>query len=217
MSYKGFLALMLVAAALPTVALADDSQALQLSAKAQVDGQQVPLDVLVSAQSGNVILSQTNTEGATPVTLTLYIAPKPQPSTQSPQLATTTQPVETSTGIERAIGGVSPGTEHVLQPVFSTLDSARSGAASTLDNQLASTRMRLAPNTPGQVLSAEAVKNPTKHPTNTIMYLLNTLYFYLLTLLRFLISSVAVFYPIFAAALLYVLWRGYRLVRRPAR
>lgn len=213
MFYKALLACLL-ATALPNMALAD-SQALQLSAKAQVDGASVPLDVVVSAQSPDVTLSPTKQDGATPVTLTLYIAAKPKPAPEPAALANAATPVEASTGIQDGIGKLSPTIEAYSQPVFSMLDSARTSAAGTLDNQLASTRARLAPATPGDVLGAEAVKDPASHPTGTVMYILNTLYFYLLTLLRFIIGSAAVFYPVFAVAFLYVLWRGFRLVRRP--
>lgn len=142
---------------------------------------------------------------------TVAAKPAPVPADAAASAAV----VESSKGIQSAIGGVSPATEAYSAPIFNTLDSARTSAADTLDSQLSATRARLAPDSPGEVLGAEAVKNSPQNPAGGFMYLLNTLYFYLLTLLRFVIGSAAVFYPVFAIALLYVLWRGFRLVRRP--
>ncbi len=214
MSLKALFALLL-AAALPLCALADAPQPLQLSTKAQVEGESVPLDVTVSAQNEGVTLSPTKTDGAVPVTFTLYIAAKPKPQPEPVLDPNAAAVVESSAGIQQSIGSVSPTAEQYAHPVFSTLDSARSSAADVLDHQLSSTRTRMGPDSPGEVLGAEAVKNSRSHPMGTAMYILNTLYFYLLTLLRFIVGSVGVFYPLLAVVFLYMLWRGFRMVRRP--
>ncbi len=214
MSFKALFALLL-AAALPLCALADTPEPLQLSTKAQVGGDSVPLEVTVSAQSEGVTLSPTKTDGATPVTFTLYVTPKPKPQPEPAPDPNAAAVVESSAGIQQSIGGVSPAAEQYAHPVFSTLDSARSSAADVLDHQLASTKTRIAPDSPGEVLGAEAVKQTSSHPMGTVMYILNTFYFYLLTLLRFIVGSAGVFYPLLAVAFLYMLWRGFRLVRRP--
>lgn len=115
--------------------------------------------------------------------------------------------VEPSTSIQEGIGSISPGAEHAVAPVFGALDSARSAAAKTLDSQLAITKPKLG----GSVLGAQT----SKGFAGTALTILNTIYFYLLTLLRYIVGSAAVFYPVAALAFLYILWRGYRLARRP--
>jgi hypothetical protein len=214
MSFKALFALLL-AAALPFCALADAPEPLQLSTKAQVEGESVPLDVTVSAQSEGVTLSPTKTDGAVPVTFTLYIAAKPKPQPEPAPDPNAAAVVGSSASIQQGIGSISPTAEQYAHPVFSTIDSARSSAADVLDHQLTSTKARIAPDSPGEVLGAEAVKNSGSHPMGTVMYILYTLYFYLLTLLRFIVGSAGVFYPLLAVAFLYMLLRGFRLVRRP--
>jgi len=147
---------------------------------------------------------------------TFTIAAKP-----TTQTASSTQPaaaVESSKGIQQSIGGVSPQAEQYSAPIFSTLDSARSSAADVLDNQLASTKVKLGPGagSPGEVLAAEATRNAVSNPWGALVYILQTLYFYLLTILRFIIGTAGVFYPVFAILFFYILWRVYRLFRRPA-
>lgn len=118
--------------------------------------------------------------------------------------------VEPSTSIQQGIGSISPTAEHFTQPVFGALDSARTSAAKALDSQLATTKAKL--DTGGKVLGAQT---QSQGAMGSVWNILNTLYFYILTLLRFIIGSAAVFYPVIAIAFLWSLWRGYRMVRRP--
>jgi hypothetical protein len=118
--------------------------------------------------------------------------------------------IEPSTSIQEGIGSISPSVEHYTQPVFSALDSARSSAAKTIDKQLSTTKAKL--DTGGKVLGAQTQQQGLM---GTIWNILNTIYFYILTLLRFIIGSAAVFYPVVAVLFLWMLWRGYRLARRP--
>lgn len=213
MKYGAAALLIVLAATLPAPALAD-APTLQLSQQATVGGASVPVDATVSTQE-DVVLTASKTDGAVPVTFTLYVAPKPKPK-PAPAPSNQVAAVESSAGIQQGIGTLSPTTEQYVQPVFSTIDSARSGAADVLDSQLASTKDRLAPDLPGQVLGAEATKNAASNPMGAFGYLLNTLYFYLLTLLRFMVGSAGVFYPLFAIAFLWALWRSFRIFRRRA-
>ncbi len=198
----------------PAVAWAAQPQTLELSAKAQVEGVAVPLGVVVSTDNTDVILSPVDKDGATPVTLTLYINPKPKPV-----IATTSQAaaaIESSAAIQQNINNISPIVESYVKPAFTLIDGARNAAAGALDTQVASTRTRLAPNQPGEVLGAEAVKNSTTNPWGSFLYLLNTLYFYILTVLRFVVGSAGAFYPIVAIVFLYFIWRMFKRFRRPA-
>ena len=66
------------------------------------------------------------------------------------------------------------------------------------------------------MLSAQAVQNSVSNPAGSFWYVLQTLYFYLLTVLRFIVGSAGVFYPVVAILFLYFLWRMFRRFRRPA-
>jgi len=199
---------------LPAVALAQSSdQQLDLSQKATVEGATVPVHTTVSAQNTDgVTLSETNKEGAVPVTVTFYVVPKPKPVATSSQEAAA---IESSAAIQQNINNILPPVETTVKPAFTLIDGARGAAADVLDSQLAATKKNLGPN-PGQVLGAEATKNATTNPGGAFWYLLQTLYFYLLTVLRFIIGSAALFYPIFAILFLYFIWKMFRRFRRPA-
>jgi hypothetical protein len=202
---------------LPSLALAATPQTLQLSAKAQIDGADVPLGVVVSTENTDVTLSPANKDGSTPVTFTLYVTPKPKPA---PVVATTSAAaaIESSAGIQQNINNISPVVESYVKPAFTLIDGARNAAANTLDTQLAGLKKTLGTNagSPGEVLGAEATKNATSNPGGAFWYILQTLYFYLLTVLRFVIGSVAFFYPFVAIVFLYFIWRMFRRFRRPA-
>ena len=94
-----------------------EPQTLELSAKAQVEGATVPLGVVVSTDSTNVVLSAAKKEGATPVTFTLYVTPKPKPA----PVATSTNAaaaVESSAKIQEGIAGISPAAAEATAPFF---------------------------------------------------------------------------------------------------
>ena len=184
----------------------------------QVEGVAVPLGVVVSTENTDVVLSAAKKDGSTPVTFTLYVTQKPKPA---PVVATTSQSaaaIESSEAIQQQIGNISPAVEAYVKPVFTLIDGGRGAAAGALDTQLANTKNKLGPDagSPGQVLSAEAIKNSTTTPWGSFLYLLNTLYFYILTVLRFIVGSAGVFYPIVAIAFLYFIWRMLKRFRRPA-
>src|SRR3989338_3411521 len=75
-------------------------QVLELSTKTQVDGATVPLGVVVSTDSTDVVLSSTKKDGSTPVTFTLYLVPKPKPAATSSQSPAA---VESSAKIQEGI------------------------------------------------------------------------------------------------------------------
>ena len=194
-----------------------EPQALELSAKAQVEGTSVPLNASVSTENNDFVLSATKKDGSTPVTFTLYLTPKPKP----PPVAASSSAaaaVESSNDIQQSISGVSPQAASALSPVFTLIDGGRSKAADVLDNQIANTKKNLGPDAgaPSEVLSAQDVKQAGQNPMGAFWYILQTLYLYLLTLLRFIVGSAGVFYPALAVAFLYILWKLFRRFRRPA-
>src|SRR3989344_1546932 len=201
----------------PAAAFAAGPQELELSAKAQVDGSTVPLDVLVSTENTNVVLSSTKKDGSTPVTFTLYLTPKPKPapvaaSTNSAQAAAA---VDSSQNIQNGIAQYSPQAAGVAQPLFTLIDSGRAAAADALDNQIENTKKALGP-AAGNVLGSEETKNAGSYSLGAVWFILRTLYFYRLTLLLFIVGSAAVFYPALEIAFLYFIWKLFSRFRRPA-
>jgi hypothetical protein len=150
-------------------------------------------------------------------TATFKIEPKPVPKTvaSSTQAAAT---VESSEGIQKSIERVSPAVAGALAPVFRLVDGGREALANVVEKQLETTKQNLgsAAGNPGSVLSAETAKNTTSDPMGTLLLIVRTLYFYLLTLLGFIIASAGIFYPVAALIFFYILWRIIRRVRRPA-
>lgn len=145
---------------------------------------------------------------------TFDIAAPPQTASSSQAAAA----VESSDAIQQDIGNVSPPVESTVKPVFTLIDGARSAAAGVLDTQLAATKQNLGPDAgaPGEVLGAEATQNAASNPGSAFWYILQTLYFYLLTVLRFIVGSAGIFYPLVAIIFLYFMWRMFRRFRRPA-
>ena len=210
------MAAVLVLLLLPSMALAAaEPQELELSAKAQVEGVTVPLGVVVSTDSTDVVLSSTKKDGSTPVTFTLYVSPKPKPVATSSQSAAA---VESSAKIQEGIAGLSPAAASATAPFFTMVDGGRAALSDVIDVQIANTKNNIGPTAgkPGEVLSAEAVKNAPQNPMGTLWFILQTLYLYLLTLLSFIIGSAGVFYPVAAFIILYILWRLIRRFSRPA-
>ncbi len=202
---------------LPAFALAaSTSTELTLSQTATVNGTRVPVTAAVSAKnSEDFQLSETKTAGAVPVTITFYVSPKPPPP---PPPASQPAAVESSQPIQQGIASFSPTAASTVAPFFVMVDGGRNATADALDNQIVQTKTRLGPSAGnvGDVLSAQQTKNAASDPMGTFWYILQTLYLYLLTLLRFIVGSAAVFYPLIAIIFLYVLWRIVRRFRRPA-
>ena len=213
---RGVLAVLLTIL-LPGIALAAEPQTLELSAKAQVDGTSVPLDVVVSTENTNVVLNAAKKDGATAVTFTLYLTPKPKPAPAAAS-SSAAAAVESSNNIQQSVAGVSPQAASALAPVFTLIDGGRSKAADVIDAQLATVKNNLGPSAgaPSEVLGSEDVKQAGSNPTGAFWYILQTLYLYLLTILRWIVGSAGVFYPVLAVALLFVLWKIFNRFRRPA-
>lgn len=123
--------------------------------------------------------------------------------------------VQSSQQIQNGIASVSPQTAEVVAPFFTLVDGGRAKAAEVLGAQVENTKKSIGPSE-GNVLSADTAKNATSDPMGTFWLVLQTLYLYLLTILLFLVSNAAVFYPLLAILVLYLLWRLFKRFRRPA-
>lgn len=132
------------------------------------------------------------------------IAKKPEPEDdEAEDTATESTAVEPSSNIQSAIENTSPTAARYSAPVLTSLDSLRAKGADVLDGQIAQTRGRLAS---GEVLGEKEEKTWGQ----TASTMAQTLYLYLLTLMRAILANVALFYPLFVIAFLYALWRLYR-------
>lgn len=128
--------------------------------------------------------------------------------------------VETSADIQEQIGNLSPSVQSATAPVFSAIDSGRSRVADVLDNQLVIAKAKIG----GDVEGAETEREEGDLPAGEaglpdtvggFWLALWTVYFYILTVLRFLVGNAGVFYPVFALALLYFVFKMFRRFRRP--
>ncbi len=150
---------------------------------------------------------------------TFEVAAKPKPpaspmASQGKQTSTTSQTaaaVESSADIQAKIDGISPAAGGILAPVFKLVDGSRSAIADVLDAQIAKTKPKLAP-IPGVVAGTSTIKAPDQGSWFSSIF--NTIYFYILTVLRYVLGSVAVFYPLVAVIFFYILWRTFKRFRR---
>lgn len=188
---------------LPALAFAEEPQQLTLSTEAEVNDAKVPLGVVVSTNNQDVLLSAQKAEGATPVTFTLYIAPKPPPEAASSAAAA----IESSAKIQEHIGAYAPAVQGATAPAFAWVDAARSAAADALDSQLATAGAKV-----GKAQGAYDEREEGELPDTVSGFWLAlwTIYFYVLTVLRFLIGNAALFYPVFAVVVLYLIYKTFR-------
>lgn len=134
--------------------------------------------------------------------------PKPKPVTSG---SGTAAAVESSADIQAKIDGLSPAAGGALAPVFKLVDGSRTAIADVLDSQIAKTKPKLAP-TPGIVAGASTIKTPEQGAWFSSIF--NTVYFYILTVLRFIVGSAGVFYPLLALVFFFILWRTFKRFRR---
>lgn len=150
------------------------------------------------------------------------VAAKPAPVANTTSTASQPAAVTSSENIQNALANVSPATAKTAQPVFTTIDWARTEAAKRLDEginwsekQIATAKLK-----PGVVLSAETSKTssttPTKGWQNTAVLAGGTIALYILTILRAIVGNAAFFYPILAILFFYSLWRLIQRYRRPS-
>jgi len=139
-------------------------------------------------------------------------APKITVSSQPKKNSSQAAVVESSEEIEKVITDIVPQASGITGPVFKTLDSVRANLTDVLNTQLAETKPKLP--------SKEDITSPDGDGSldSTLSWLKLvwwTLYYYLLTILHFVIGSAAWFYPIFAFLVLWGLYRLYRKMSEP--
>lgn len=142
------------------------------------------------------------------------IGAKPRPKAKAPPNASSSAAaaVESSADIQGKIEDLSPAASGALEPVFRLVDGSRTAIADVLDAQIAKTKPKLAP-LPGVVAgTSTAVQAPQQGGWFGSIF--NTAYYYVLTVLRFVIGSAGAFYPILAFVFFYILWKTFKRFRR---
>lgn len=163
------------------------------------------------------ITAQLQDQGGTTVkseSETFAVAAKPKPklaAASTPPNANAAAAVESSADIQAKINDLSPAAGGALSPVFKLIDGSRTAIADVLDAQIAKTKPKLAP-VPGIVAGTSTIQAPDQGSWFSSIF--NTVYFYILTVLRWLIGSAAIFYPVIAIAFLWALWRMFKRFRR---
>ena len=124
--------------------------------------------------------------------------------------------VDSSAPVQKDIANVSPAAASAAQPLFAALDSFRLSTASVLDSQLASTQAKLAGSPQPSITDISATKDAAvANPWGTFWFVLYMLYFYALTIVRWIVGNAIVFYTVFVLLVLYILLRLFRWWRRP--
>jgi len=144
---------------------------------------------------------------------TFTIKEKPSTAPKASQGGQTAAAVESSAGIQEQIGSISPAAQGAAAPVFRLVDSGREAIADVIDTQLINIKPKVAQNPlPGVVGGAETIKAPDEQ--SWFWSIVYTVYFYILTVLRYLVGSAVVFYPLLMILFLFILWRGFKRFRR---
>lgn len=179
------------------------------------EAQAVSVSWKPAAGTHTVVAELKNKEGKTveKESASFYIKPKPQPAPPASQAASASRSVGSSQGIQESIANFSPKTAGAVAPVFAMIDSAREKAASFLDKKIAGAKAEVE-RRPGLVEGAQTEKLPDS--ANWFWTVLYTILLYLYTVLRFVVGTAGVFYPVLAIIILYLLWKLFRKFRRPA-
>ncbi len=116
--------------------------------------------------------------------------------------------VQPSTPIQESINNISPEVGEYSSPVLKAIDSGRAAAAAQLHTALDWSK--------SQIATSSASVNTKEESSfiQTAWKIFATVALYVLTILLYIVTNVGIFYPLLAAAFLYVLWRLWRRYRR---
>ncbi len=160
----------------------------------------------LTAQDGTVVESES---------ATFAVNPKPVPASSDnsdPQLQAA---IESSQNIQNEIGQYSPAVASTTAPVFSGIDSLRAQAAVALDNGINWAKTTSGGQSAGQVLGTSTTNTSPGGIMGTVWNILALIALYLFTILRFVVGSAGIFYPVLAVGFFFILWRTYKHFRRP--
>ena len=155
-------------------------------------------------ESGSVVGSET-------AMFTVKALPPPAP----PEVqGTSTTVVESSTKIQETIASIMPQAS-VAAPVFGAIDGLRQQGVNALTKGEVWAKAKSG-KTEGEVAGENTEETGEGSDiASTVMQMVATLLLYVLSALKFLISSAGIFYPVLAIAFFYILWRTFKRMRRP--
>jgi len=160
-------------------------------------------------------LRDTSEEIAEKTTATFRVNQKPQPADESAGMSG----VESSENIQQQLANLSPGVAEAAAPVFSSVDSVRNSAVSTIDKGIEwaeeQTASKKKASTAGGLVLGASTSTESGGIMSTIWTILATIALHTLSILRYIIANPAICYPLFAALFLYGLWRLYKRMRAP--
>lgn len=144
------------------------------------------------------------------VTQTFSVAVKPAQSTA----IQTSGGVDSSQAIQGQISNLSPTAGNLLSPGFAIVDSARTKAVEVIDSGVDWAKTEVDTKPLGGILGSQTLK--TNSFPDTARLVAATLLLYALSILRWVVASAAIFYPVLVVIFFYGLWRLYQRMRRPA-
>jgi hypothetical protein len=119
--------------------------------------------------------------------------------------------VSSSAPIQAYIANFSPAVASATQPVFSTLDAVRQGAATVVQNQIAATEPKVIPSVLGTSTVYQVAQSQAGWSFPSVLW---TAYYYFLTISEYLLTNAVLFYPVFVLLFFFLLWRLYKRMSR---
>jgi hypothetical protein len=156
-------------------------------------------------------------------TVSVSVEPKPAPKPATAKTSSTTNAaaVEFSNAdsIESTIGTLSPKVQEVTSPAFEKVDDWRKSGATFLGTQATAQEQKISDLSAKKKELAKQNSPDTKNEERktTAFQVIATILLYVYEILLYIVSKAGIFYPVFAAIILYLLFKGYQRVRRPTR
>jgi hypothetical protein len=125
---------------------------------------------------------------------------KPEPQQEGAVAFDTASEVESSQEIQEKIAEYVPAVAGASTPLFSTVDSLRISGAQALESG-------------AQWARAQSKESDTPGLMGSVGRMLSTLLGYVFALFLYIVKNAALFYPIFAIAILYGFWKLYKNMR----
>ncbi|HYF13189.1 MAG TPA: hypothetical protein VD928_02755 [Candidatus Paceibacterota bacterium] len=147
---------------------------------------------------------------------TFTINEKPKPS--SAGTTTTKAGVESSENIQNSISSYVPSASGYIAPLFSVVDTGRAQAAGLLDSGIEWARQTSsggANSTSGEVLGSSTAPQAGGGFLESAKKIGASAALPVFSMLRSIVGSAGLFYPIFALLFFFILWRIYKRMRRP--
>lgn len=188
--------------AVPVTLGAGEAQAVSVSWKPAAGSHKVTAEL--QDAGGTVVGSESET---------FTVKEKPKPATEKPEptVSNSAAAIESSADIQATIDSLSPAAGGALAPVFKLVDGSRVALADVLDTQIAKTKPKVGP-IPGIVAGTSTINAPDQ--ASWVSSIFATVYFYILTVLRYILGSAGIFYPVLAFVFLFTLWKLFRRFRR---